>query len=58
MVFLTLEDEDGLPDISIFSDVQKKYAKTIFERYSLLVEGRLHRLYPRSFAIADLVELA
>jgi error-prone DNA polymerase len=51
VVFLTLEDEDGLSDITVFSDVQQKYAKTIFGRYALVVEGRLQRLYPRSFAI-------
>ncbi len=51
VVFLTLEDEDGLSDITVFSDVQQKYAKTIFGRYALLVEGRLQRPYPRSFAI-------
>jgi DNA polymerase III alpha subunit len=51
VVFLTLEDEEGLSDITVFSDVQEKYAKTIFGRYALLVEGRLQRFYPRSFAI-------
>jgi DNA polymerase III alpha subunit len=51
VVFLTLEDEEGLSDITVFSDVQQKYAKTIFGRYALIVEGRLQRLYPRSFAI-------
>jgi DNA polymerase III alpha subunit len=51
MVFLTLEDEDGLSDITVFSGVQQKYAKTIFGRYALLVEGRLQRLSPRSLVI-------
>ena len=51
VVFLTLEDEDGLSDITVFSNVQAKYAKTIFGRYALLVEGRLQRFYPRSIAI-------
>ena len=43
--------QEGLSDITVFSDAQQKYAKTIFGRYALIVEGRLQRLYPRSFAI-------
>jgi error-prone DNA polymerase len=51
VVFLTLEDEDGLSDITVFSEAQQKFAKTIFGRYALIVEGRLQKFYPRSFAI-------
>lgn len=51
VVFLTLEDEDGLSDITVFSDVQEKCSKTIFGRYALLVDGRLQRFYPHSFTI-------
>jgi phenylacetate-coenzyme A ligase PaaK-like adenylate-forming protein len=44
-------DEDGLSDITVFSEAQQKFAKTIFGRYALIVEGRLQKFYPRSFAI-------
>jgi error-prone DNA polymerase len=56
VVFLTLEDEDGLADVTVFSDVQRRDAKTIFGGNSLLVQGRLQRMYPRSLSlIADKV---
>ncbi|NMB02103.1 MAG: DNA polymerase III subunit alpha [Firmicutes bacterium] len=41
VVFLTLEDEHGLIDVTIFEDVYKKYAKTIFNEPLLLVTGEL-----------------
>lgn len=56
VVFLTLEDEDGLTDVTVFSKVQQRDAKSIFGRSSLLVEGRFQRMYPRSLSlIADKV---
>jgi error-prone DNA polymerase len=56
VVFLTLEDEDGLTDVTVFSDVQRRYARTVFGRNVLMVEGRLQRMYPRSVTlVADKV---
>jgi error-prone DNA polymerase len=51
VVFLTLEDEDGLTDVTVFSDIQQRYAKTIFGRNVLMVEGRLQRMHPRSVTL-------
>ncbi len=43
VVFLTLEDEYGLIDVTIFEDIYKRYAKTIFNEPLLLVTGELSR---------------
>ncbi|NLL42793.1 MAG: DNA polymerase III subunit alpha [Firmicutes bacterium] len=43
VVFLTLEDEYGLVDVTIFEDVYKKYAKTIFTKPLLLVTGEVSK---------------
>ena len=51
VVFITLEDEDGLVDITVFPDVQQKCAMTLFGRNALLVEGRVQRMYPRSLTL-------
>lgn len=43
VVFLTLEDEHGLIDVTIFEDVYKRYAKTLFTEPLLLVSGEISR---------------
>lgn len=43
VVFLTLEDESGLIDVTIFEDVYKRYAKIIFNEPLLLVTGEISR---------------
>lgn len=47
VVFLTLEDEFGLIDVTIFEDVYKKYGKIIFNQPLLLVTGEISRRDPR-----------
>lgn len=51
VVFLTLEDEMGLSDITVFSDVQNSYAKTIFGSNLLMVEGILQKVGLHSFSV-------
>ena len=43
MMFLTLENEDGLFDVTVFQDVQARYAKKIFGGTVLMMEGVLNR---------------
>lgn len=47
VVFLTLEDEFGLIDITIFEDVYRKYAKIIFNQPLLLVSGEISQRDPK-----------
>jgi error-prone DNA polymerase len=46
VVFLTLEDEYGLVDVTIFEDIYKKYAQTIFNKPLLLVAGEVSQRDP------------
>jgi len=39
VIFLTLEDEEGLIDVTVFPSAQQLYAKNIFEADFLLIEG-------------------
>lgn len=43
VVFLTLEDEHGLVDVTIFEDVYRQYAKVIYNEPLLLVTGNISR---------------
>ncbi len=43
VVFLSLEDESGLCDITIFENVYKRYARDIFTAPALMVWGRTSR---------------
>ena len=43
MVFLTLEDEFGLIDVTIFERVYQKYGKAVFTEPALIVTGRLEQ---------------
>ncbi len=43
VIFLTLEDEEGLIDITIFPSTQELYASDIFESNFLLIEGYVQK---------------
>jgi DNA polymerase III alpha subunit len=51
VIFLTLEDEEGLFDLTVFEDVQVQYAKKILASAVLLVEGVLNRFGLRGVSI-------
>jgi len=46
VIFLTLEDEEGLIDAVVFPSVQEEFAKTIYEADFLLIEGYLQKYGP------------
>lgn len=43
VIFLTLEDEEGLIDVTVFPSAQKLYASNIFEEDILLIEGYVQK---------------
>ncbi|WP_324668390.1 DNA polymerase III subunit alpha [Geochorda subterranea] len=43
VVFLTLEDEEGLLDVTLFEPVYQRWGHLIFTRPALIVTGRLER---------------
>lgn len=51
VIFLTLEDEEGLFDLTVFEDVHARYAKKILASAVLLVEGVLNRFGLRGVSI-------
>ena len=51
VMFLTLEDEEGLFDLTVFEDVHARYAKKILASSALLVEGVLNRFGLRGVSI-------
>ncbi|MBA7711196.1 Error-prone DNA polymerase [subsurface metagenome] len=53
MIFLTLEDEEGLIDVTVFPSAQQLYAKDIFEADFLLIEGGVQKHGPAVSIIAD-----
>jgi len=53
VIFLTLEDEEGLIDVTVFPSAQQLYAKDIFEADFLLIEGRVQKHGPAVSVIAD-----
>ena len=44
VVFITLEDEDGLADCVVFPKVYEQYGKTIFNNPALIIEGKLQKM--------------
>ncbi|MGC8861708.1 MAG: DNA polymerase III subunit alpha [Armatimonadota bacterium] len=44
VVFITLEDEDGLVDCVVFPGVYDKFGAIIFNNPALIIEGRLQRM--------------
>ena len=51
VMFLTLEDEEGVFDLTVFEDVHARYAKKILASTVLLVEGVMHRFGLRGVSI-------
>lgn len=43
VVFLTLEDEEGLLDVTVFESIYQRYGHHIFTRPALIVSGRVER---------------
>ena len=44
VVFITLEDEDGLADCVVFPKVYEQYGKVIFNNPGLIIEGKLQKM--------------
>ncbi len=51
ILFLTLEDEEGIFDLTVFEDVHSRYAKKILAGTVLLVEGVLNRFGLRGVSV-------
>jgi len=51
VMFLTLEDEEGVFDLTVFEHVHARYAPKILASTVLLVEGVIHRLGLRGVSI-------
>jgi error-prone DNA polymerase len=51
VMFLTLEDEEGLFDLTVFEDVHTRHAKKVLASAVLLVEGVLNRFGLRGVSI-------
>ncbi len=51
VMFLTLEDEEGIFDLTVFEDLHARYAKKILASTVLLVEGVLNRFGLRGVSI-------
>lgn len=61
VIFLTLEDAQGLIDMAVFESVQKDYARTIFEGWLLFMEGRIAKRGKASLVVSrawNLLEMA
>lgn len=58
VVFLSLEDETGLIDVTIFEDVYRKYAPVIFCQGLLLIQGRVERNHGLALLATHLHPLA
>jgi error-prone DNA polymerase len=41
VIFITLEDETGLSEVTVFERVYRQYGPVIFSHHALLVEGEL-----------------
>lgn len=51
VMFLTMEDEEGLFDLTVFEDIQRKYAKKIMSHSILLIEGQINRFGLRGISV-------
>ena len=56
VVFLTLEDEFGMIDVTIFEDMYQKYGHIIFTKPALIIRGRLEQRGNAKSIIARRVE--
>ncbi len=50
-MFVTMEDETGVVEVVIFSNVYDKYGRVIYESPGLIVEGKLSRQGKRDIAV-------
>ena len=51
VVFITLEDEDGLADCVVFPKVYDLYGKVIYNNPALIIEGKLQKMGKRGISI-------
>jgi error-prone DNA polymerase len=51
VVFVTIEDEDGLADLVVFPKTYDRYGKIIFGNPALIIEGKLQKMGRRSISI-------
>jgi error-prone DNA polymerase len=51
VVFITLEDEDGLVDTVTFLNVYEKYGRIIYNNPGLIMEGRIKRMGKHGISI-------
>lgn len=51
IIFMTMQDETGLVDVTVFPDIQDKYAKTIYRSSLLKVDGVVRKTGARGFSI-------
>lgn len=51
VVFITLEDEEGLIDAVVFPKVYEKFGKIIFNNPALIMEGKLQRMGKKSLSL-------
>ena len=54
VVFLTLEDETGLLDVTVFEDVYQKHGKLLFSRSGLVIKGGLDRRTANSLVAQEM----
>lgn len=51
IIFLTLQDETGLVDVTVFPDIQDRYAKTIYRSSVLKVDGVVRKTGARGVSV-------
>ncbi|MDO8589423.1 MAG: DNA polymerase III subunit alpha [Armatimonadota bacterium] len=51
VVFITLEDEEGLADFVVFPKVYEQYGKVIYNNPALIIEGKLQKMGKRGISI-------
>jgi error-prone DNA polymerase len=51
IIFLTMQDDTGLVDVTVFPDIQDKYAKTIYRSSLLKVDGVVRKTGVRGFSV-------
>ncbi|MBA7486206.1 DNA polymerase III subunit alpha [subsurface metagenome] len=51
VVYVIMEDGTGIADVTVFSDVQKKYGDVLFKEGWLIVEGKVQRRGPKAMSI-------
>ncbi|MFC2045184.1 DNA polymerase III subunit alpha [Chloroflexota bacterium] len=51
VVYVIMEDETGIADVTVFSDVQEKCGDVLFKEGWLIVKGKIQRRGPKSLSI-------